>query len=67
MSEEFKKHLQLKGTKRKLTVHNSPQQDRVSEHGMCTQAKHDRALLIASGLPCFLWAEAMCHCVWLQN
>jgi hypothetical protein len=36
MSEEFKKHLQLKGTKCKLTVHDFPQQDRVSECGMHT-------------------------------
>jgi hypothetical protein len=64
MSEEFKKHLQSKGTKRKLTVHDSPQQDGVSERGMRTRAEHARALLIASGLPRFLWAEAMRHCVW---
>jgi hypothetical protein len=67
MSEEFKKHLQLKGTKSKLTAHDSPQQDGMSKCGMHTQAKHAHALLIVSGLPCFLWAEAMHHCVWLQN
>jgi hypothetical protein len=67
MSEEFKKHLQSKGTKHELTVHDSPQQDGVSKRGMHTQAEHACALLIASGLPRFLWAEAMCHCVWLQN
>jgi hypothetical protein len=67
MSEGFKKHLQSKGTKRELTVHDSPQQDGVSEHGIRTRAEHAHALLIASGLPRFLWAEAMHHCVWLQN
>ena len=24
-------------------------------------------LLIASGLPCYLWAEAMAHACWIQN
>jgi hypothetical protein len=67
MSKEFKKHLQSKSTKCELTVHDSPQQDWVSEHGMRTRAEHARALLIVSGLPYFLWAESMHHCVWLQN
>ena len=34
---------------------------------MCTRAERDQALLIASGLPCFLWEEAMQHTTWLQN
>ena len=37
------------------------------ECGMCTRAEHARALLIASGLPRFLWEEAMRHTTWLQN
>ena len=34
---------------------------------MCTQAEQAHALLLSSGLPCFLWEEAMCHTAWLQD
>ena len=57
----------MKGIKRELTLHDSPQQDSVSERGMWTRAEHAHALLISSGLPRFLWAEAMRHSIWLQN
>ena len=66
-SNEFNKHLEDKGTQRELTVHDSPPQNGVSERGMRTRAEATRALLLASGLPRSLWAEAMLHSVWLQN
>ena len=34
---------------------------------MRTRAKHARALLISSGLPRFMWEEAMNHSNWLRN
>jgi Reverse transcriptase (RNA-dependent DNA polymerase) len=34
---------------------------------MRTQAERAWALLLTSGLPCFLWEEAMSHSNWLQN
>ena len=34
---------------------------------MCTRAERAQALLIASGLPRFLWEEVMRHTTWLQN
>ena len=34
---------------------------------MQTQAELARALLIASGLPRFLWEEAMKHVAWIKN
>ena len=34
---------------------------------MRTRAERARALLLASGLPRFLWEEAMQHAIWLQN
>ena len=40
LSDELKHHQDMRGTKRKLTVHDSPQQNGVSEHGMCTHAEH---------------------------
>ena len=50
-----------------LTVHDSPPQNGVSERCMHTRAEQARALLIGSGLPRFLWEEAMKHFAWLQN
>jgi hypothetical protein len=47
-------HQDSKGTKRELTVHDSPPQNGVSECGMRTRAERARALLILSGLPRFL-------------
>jgi len=48
-------------------VHDSPPQNGVAERGMRTRAERARALLLASGLPHFLWEEAMKHATWLQN
>jgi Reverse transcriptase (RNA-dependent DNA polymerase) len=38
-----------------------------SERGMRTRAEGARALLLASGLPRFLWEEAIKHQAWLQD
>ena len=57
----------MRGTKHELTVHDSPQQNGVAECRMRTHAECARALLLASGLPRFLWEEAMKHTTWLQN
>ena len=59
MSAEFVKHQDARGTVRQLTIHDSPQQNGVAERGMCTQEERAHALLILSGLPHFLWEEAM--------
>ena len=67
LSEKLIKHQDFKGTKRELTVHDSPPQNGVSERGMRTRAERARALLISSGLPRFLWEEAMRHSAWLQD
>jgi hypothetical protein len=60
-------HQDNKGTVREFMVHDSPPQNGVAERGMRTRAKQARALLIASGLPRFLWEEAMNYFTWLQN
>ena len=67
LSEQLKKHQEQKGTIQELTIHDSPPQNGLVERGMQTRAERARALLLASGLPCFLWEEAMCHTTWLQN
>ena len=51
----------------KQLENDSPQQNGVVERGMRTQAERAQALLISSGLPRFLWEEAMKHSTWLQN
>ena len=61
------KHQDEKGTVCELTIHGSPPQNGTAEHGMRTRAERARALLLASGLPRYLWEEAMCDSVWLQN
>jgi hypothetical protein len=67
MSKEIIQHQNQKGTVRELTVHDSPPQNGTAERGMRTRAERARALLLASGLPRFLWEEAMKHTTWLQN
>ena len=66
-STQMTNHQDQKGTVREFTVHDSPPQNGVAERGMRTRAERARALLIASGLPRFLWEEAMKHATWLQN
>ena len=66
-SEAMIKHQNQKSTVRELMAHDSPPQNRVSERGMRIRAKHTQALLISSGLPQFMWEEAMNHSNWLQN
>jgi hypothetical protein len=67
LSDQMVNHQNQRGTIRELTVHDSPPQNGVAERGMRTRAERARTLLIASGLPRFLWEEAMKHTTWLQN
>ena len=67
LSHEFDMHLKARGTIRSLTVHDMPKENGVSEHLNCTLLKHARAMLLAAGLPKFLWFEAIWHATWLNN
>ena len=67
LSNDLTRHQDMRGTKHELTVHDSPQQNGVAEHRMRTCAECVWALLLASGLPWFLWEEAIKHTTWLQN
>ena len=67
LSNEIKSHQDSQGTIHKLTVHDSPSQNGVSEHRMQTWAELTRALLIASGLPRFLLEEVIKHIAWLKD
>ena len=67
MLKELLDHQDMKGTKREFTVYDLPPQNGVSKRGMRTRAEQACALLLASGLPRFLWEEAMKHSAWLQD
>jgi hypothetical protein len=60
-------HQDQRGTVREFTFYDSPPQNGVAKRRMRTRTERARALLISSGLPHFLWEEAMRHTTWLQN
>jgi hypothetical protein len=65
--KEFSDHLKRAGTTRRLTVHDTPEHNGVAERGNRTNLEIVRAMLHDSGLPKFLWAEAMSHAIYLRN
>ena len=67
LSNKFSAHLKEKGTVKKLAVHNTPEHNGVAEHLNQTLINKVQAMLHNSGLPKFLWAEAMAHAVYLKN
>jgi hypothetical protein len=66
-SNIFDAHLAKRGTTRELTVHHTHEQ--VGVAGRYNRHKADlcRAMLIDSGLPQYLWADAMNHATWIKN
>ncbi|CDO71000.1 hypothetical protein BN946_scf184844.g4 [Trametes cinnabarina] len=66
-SREFVEHLEKHGTTRRLTIHDSPQQNGKAERLNRTLVEHARALLFDAHLPKFLWGEAVLHACWLRN
>ena len=67
LSDEFSVHLKLAGTIRKLTMHDTPKHNGVSKRLNRTIMEKVRAMLHKSGMPKFLWAEAVVHTVYLKN
>ena len=67
MGNEFTQHLRKHGTTRQLTVHDSPPSNRIAERCNGVIVEHVRAMLIDSGLPKFLWLEAMKLAMWVRN
>ena len=53
------------GTTRRLTVHNTPEHNGVAERANRTNLEIVHAMLHDSGLPKFLWAEAVSHTIYL--
>src|SRR5271168_3388864 len=67
LGKEFSQYLSSQGTERKLTVHDTPQYNGVSERLNRTLLERTRALLHSSELPKNLLGEAINHVVWLKN
>ncbi|KAF9799838.1 hypothetical protein IEO21_10490 [Rhodonia placenta] len=67
ISDEFSAYLEGEGTVRRLTSHDSPQQNGKAERLNRTVVEHARALLFDADLPKALWGEAVMHAVWLRN
>lgn len=67
LSEEFKTHLEARGITQKLSVHDTHEEAGVSERLNRTLMEKTRALLLTSGLPAYLWGEAVLHAIWLKN
>jgi len=64
---EFNEHLREQGTVRRLTVHDSPQSNGIAERCNGVLIGHTRAMLVDSGLPKFLWKEAVRFSMWVRN
>ncbi|THH16856.1 hypothetical protein EUX98_g9235, partial [Antrodiella citrinella] len=67
LGNDFTAHLECQGTTRKLTVHDTPEHNGDAERSHLTLGNMRRCMLIASGLPKWLWGEAHKHAVWLWN
>jgi hypothetical protein len=67
LGKSFSLHLASQGTMRKLTVHNMPEYNGISERLNWTLLEWTCALLHSSKLPKNLWGEAITHAVWLKN
>ena len=63
----FTLHLASQGTEQKLTVHDTPEYNGVSECLNQTLLERTRALLHSCKLPKNLWGETIAHVVWLKN
>ena len=67
MSNAFAAHLRQRGTTRLLTVHDSSPSNGIAERCNGVLLEHVRALLVDSGLPKFLWKEALKYAMWIRN
>ena len=67
LSNEFSNHLAKMGTIQNLLVHDTSEHNGIAERLNCTLLEKVQAMLHASGLPKFLWGEAINHAVYLKN
>ncbi len=67
LSDAFNQHLKLASTARCLTMHDTPQLNSMAERLNCMLMECIQAFMHTSGLPKFLWGEALRHATWLKN
>ena len=67
LASEFSDYLKKAGTVRKLTTHDTPEYNGVSECLNRTIITKVHAMLYDKELPKFLWSEATKHVVYLKN
>ena len=67
LSNEFDAHLATHGIKRRLMVHDMPQENGVAERLNCTLLEKVHAMLHGAQLLKSLWGEALAHATWLKN
>ncbi|GBE88222.1 hypothetical protein SCP_1300360 [Sparassis crispa] len=67
LSADMDAHLERAGTIRKLTVHDTPEHNGVAERTHLTVFNSVRAALAGSGLPKWLWGEALAYVVYVYN
>ena len=67
LSHEFEQYLQARGTVRRLTVHDTPEQNGVAERVHGTVLNGVRACLASSHLPKFLWGECLGYVTYIMN
>ncbi len=65
--DDFTDFLRQQGTERCLTTAETPQHNGVAEVANQCLLEHVHAMLIQTGLPKALWAEAVRFSVWLKN
>ena len=66
-SKEFEDYLARKGTKHRLTMHDTPKQNGVAEWLNWTLVERLQAMLIESNLPKSLWGYAILHANYIKN
>ena len=67
LSNVFISYLDKNGTKQKLTIHDTPEQNGVVEQLNHTLIKKVQAMMLGSQLPHGLWGAALMHAVWFKN
>lgn len=67
LSNQFKQYLEENGIEHQLTVQYTPQQNGIAERANRTLVEMARCLLMSSGLPDYLWPEAINTAVYLRN
>lgn len=67
LSKEFSNFLEEEGIKRQLSVEYCPQQNGVAERANRTLVEMARCMLLQSGVPNSLWAEAINTAAYIRN